>query len=128
MFKKAFLQEAHGRLQFVADITLANSPFAASVIVLGAADGGGTIFSGGVAPAGLVLNKAGTQWKFKAPRGTKGITQAVVKSTKTAGVYRVTMKADAAWTVPGADETIATTNVTLQIGDECFVGAATRIQ
>jgi len=125
VFKKAFFLDSKGRFQMTADVTLA-TPFAGAPVFLEASDGGGTILSGSV--ASFTANTKGTVYKFRAAKGATGITRLQVKALKPPGLYRVTMKTDAAWTPPAADETIATTDVKLQVLDECFEGIATKLR
>jgi len=127
VFKKASLQESKGRLKIQADVTLATPYATGGSIGIEASDGGGEIFAGSLAGASLVINNAGTQWKFKAAKGATGIVRAQIKALNTPGQYRVTLRTDAAWTPPAADETIATTSVLLHVIDECFDGAATKV-
>ncbi len=127
IFRKASLQESKGKLKITADLTLANA-FNGGIISVEAEDGDGPIFSGVVDAASLVPNNAGTMYKYKAPTGTHGITKLSIKANSgTPGLYRVKIQTDQAWTAPGADETIATTLVTIQVIDECFEGPATKV-
>jgi len=126
VFKKASLKESKGKLQISAEVTL-STPFAGGLVTVEASDGDGVIFSGNIDGAAFELNNSGTTHKFKAPRGTTGIVRAAVKQLKTPGSYRVTLKTDAAWAAPGADETTATTNVDLQVFEDCFEGPATKV-
>ena len=91
-----------------------------------AADGGGTIFSGGVAGASIVPKGSGFQ--FTAVSGSTGITKVRVKPERTAGFFKVTLRTKEAWTPPAADETELTTLVTLNVGGRCFRGNATRVR
>jgi DNA-binding beta-propeller fold protein YncE len=127
VFKKAHLKESRGRLNVIADLML-DTPFTGGRLTVQAFDDDGDIFSAMLLEGSLVANKKGNVYKYKAPKNTAGVTLVVVKqSSKVPGQYRVILKTDAAWTVPAADETIATTKVSLQIIDECFEGPATKV-
>jgi hypothetical protein len=126
VYKKASLKESRGKLQITAELPLSNT-YAFGQLVIEASDGDGTIFAGSVAGSSFELNNAGNTWSYKAPKDATGIVRAKIKVGKTPGTYRVTVKTDAAWTPPAADETIATTNVSVQIVDECFEGLATKV-
>jgi DNA-binding beta-propeller fold protein YncE len=126
LYKKAALKDSRGKLSMTAEITLAQ-PFAGNTISVAALDGGGTFFSQAIEGSSLVLNNAGNTWSFKAAKGVTGITRLKIKEGRDPGEYRVTVKTNEAWTAPGADETIATTTVELQVYDECFSGLATKI-
>jgi len=90
-------------------------------------DNGGTIFSGNVPGASIVPK--GSSFQYKAPNGTAGITKVKICAKKnTAGLFKVSLDAKNAWTPPQADETEATTLVTLHVGGACFRGNATRIR
>ncbi|MFN2426482.1 MAG: YncE family protein [Candidatus Binatia bacterium] len=125
IFRRASLKDARGRLLFKADLML-STPFAGGVLSVEAADGDGRIFFGGVADTSFTVNNSGSTYKFKAAKGTSGVTRATVKLLKT-GLHRIIVKTNAAWIAPGADESIATTNVTLRAVDECFEGPATKV-
>ena len=125
VFRKASLRENRGRLQLQADVTL-STPFAGGSVGVIASDSGGRIFSVGVEAATFTLNTAGTQWKFKAARGSAGVKRASMKQLLT-GQYRLTLKAEASWTPPAADEPPTSTLVELRVVDECFQGDATKV-
>lgn len=127
VFKKASLMDSRGRLQVSGDITLASTFTADSSVAVRAQDGNGMIVSA-VVPAGSFSAIGGqASYKYKAPKGSHGVTGVSVKSLTTPGLYRVTVKTDAGWTASAADETTATTSVTLQVTDECFEGAAIKV-
>ena len=85
------------------------------------------IFAGVVLTDTMEVSSSGTRWKFKAASGETGIVRASVKALKDPGMYRVTLKTNAGWTPPGADETIGSTQVLLHVVDECFEGPATKV-
>jgi hypothetical protein len=126
VFRKAAFKDSRGKLAITAEVTL-TTPYAGTAVSVAALDGGGTFFSQGIAGSSFEQNAAGNSWSFKADKGVTGVTRVKVKEGKDPGTYRVTVKTNAAWTPPGADETIATTSVELQVYDECFVGPATKI-
>ena len=126
-FRKAYLEEGRGQIQVTADITLA-SPYASDPISVLASDGGGQIFWSGVAGSAMVPNSKASQYKYMAAKGVTGITRAKIKASSIPGAYRVTLKTAAAWVAPGADETVATTVVQIQVGDSCFEGLATKVR
>ena len=126
VFQRASLKESRGKLQLKAEVTLATA-FAGGIVAIDAVDSDGKIVFGGVDAASFTVNASGTVYKFKAPKGTAGVTRATVKQMNTPGLYRISIKTDAAWAVPGADETITTTDVTLRVVDECFEGPATKV-
>ncbi|HEY2774751.1 MAG TPA: hypothetical protein VGK20_11955 [Candidatus Binatia bacterium] len=126
-FQKVALQDSKGRLQVTATVTLSGA-YTGSPIYVDVSDGGGTIFAGGLDGSSLVASSSGKSWKYKAAKGTTGITKAMVKATNAPNVYKVTMKTDQAWTAPAADETTATTNVVLHVVSDCFSGNATSVK
>ena len=127
VFKKASLQESKGRAKFMADVVL-GVDFAGGVVGIEATDGGGLIFYDGVDGASFTPNAAGNSWKYKAPKGTTGITKVNIKALSTTpGLHRIKIQTDKAWTAPGANETIATTSMTIHVADECYEGAATKV-
>jgi len=125
-FGRAVLTERHGRLQLRADVILA-APYTGGIVAVSAIDVGGTILAKVVPNGAFTVNSRGTAYKYKAPKGSDGLVRVTVKKRNAPNEYRVVLKADAAWAPPAADETIATTSVTLHVTDECFEGAATRI-
>ncbi len=126
VIKRASLKDSRGKMTVKVDVTL-TTPYDGGVVAVGAVDGGGTITINAVAAADFVQNNKGTTWKYKAPKGTSGVVRATIKQRKDPGVYRLSWKTDDAWIPPAADETIATTNVTVHVVDECFTGPATKV-
>jgi YVTN family beta-propeller protein len=126
VYRKAAIKESKGKFALTADITLP-APYAPSILSLALLDGGGTFFSEAVPASSFVVSSKGNSWSFKAPRGATGVIRAKIKEGRDPGSYRVTVKTKSAWTPPGADETIATTQVELQVYDGCFEGPATKI-
>ncbi len=125
-FNKAILIDRRGRLTLKATVTLAD--YSGETVELAAVDGGGTIIDGAVPGGSFVLNSNGSTYKFKAARGAKGVVSASVKALSAAGQYRFSMTVKDGWTPPAADETAAATTVTLNVGGECFAGAATGVR
>jgi DNA-binding beta-propeller fold protein YncE len=126
LYKKAAFKDSRGKLGITAEVTLVGT-YAGETISVAALDGGGTFFSQAIEGSSLVLNNAGNTWSFKAAKDATGITRFKIKEGRDPGTYKVTVKTKEGWTAPGADETIATTTVELQIHDECFSGLATKI-
>jgi YVTN family beta-propeller protein len=126
VYKKAALKDSRGKLMITAEVAL-TTPYLFYQVSVAARDAGGTFFSQLVPGDSFGQTTSSTMWTFKADRGVTGITRVKIKESKIPGTYRVTVKTNEAWTPPGADETIATTDVELQIYDECFVGPATKI-
>jgi hypothetical protein len=124
VFNSAALTEKSGSLSVSANVTMA--PYNNGSVAVLAADNGGTIFSGSVPGTSILL--VGHQYKFKAPTGTSGITQVSVRDASRVGrPSKIKLKAKHAWIPPAADETVATTHITLNVGGVCFRGNATRI-
>jgi hypothetical protein len=127
VYRKAGLKDERGRLQVIADVSLSSS-FDSSTLQVIAMDDDGEIVSETLDGSSFVQNTAGTVWKYKAPKGSTGIVRATVKQSKTPGMYRVSVKTDAAWTAGAADEDELSTTVTLHVSADCFVGPATIVR
>ena len=125
-FRKAAFRDSRGRFQLQADVTL-TSPYTGGMLAVQAEDSGGRILTASVRPEDFRSNASRTSFKFSAPKGTAGITKASIKASKIPGQYRVSIKTDLAWTAPKADETAASTSVVLYVLDECFEGAALKV-
>jgi hypothetical protein len=90
-------------------------------------DGGGSIYSGVVPGASIVLK--GRTYKFAAPSGSTGIIRISLKEdSHLLGHFKVTLKTKSAWPPGSALETPATTVVELNVGGACFVGNATTVR
>jgi hypothetical protein len=125
LFKTANLIDKSGRLSLRAEILL--GAYGQERVSTNADDSGGSIFAGGVA-GNLVLPK-GTGFKYKAPKGTLGVTDVTLKEKRNSGgIFTVTVKTKGAWTVGAADEDEATTFITLNIDGECFRGNAKHVR
>jgi hypothetical protein len=90
-------------------------------------DSDGPIFADGV--AGNLIVPKGSSFKYTAPHGTTGITNVTVKEKRNSGgIFTVTLKTKAAWTVGAADEDETTTSITLNVGGLCFRGNAKHVR
>jgi DNA-binding beta-propeller fold protein YncE len=125
VFRTAKLRDSKGQLSINAkDVPLGS--YSQQTVSVVAEDGGGTIFAGNVPGASMVPKGSG--FKFVAPRDSTGLTRVTVKARSSAPtLFKVTMKTRYGWTPPAADETIATTVVTVNVGGQCFRGNATKI-
>jgi YVTN family beta-propeller protein len=126
VFRKAALNDIRGRLQLQADVTLA-APYSGGIIAVKAEDSGGTIVVASV-DGGFESNSSGTAFKYKAPKGTTGITKAFVKASKIPGQYRISLRTSGAWVAPEADEDAASTEIRLHVLEDCFEGAALKVK
>ncbi len=126
VFQKASVKDGRGALSLTAkDVPLVDYNQETVGTVLG--DSGGTIYASAVAGASIVPKGSG--FKYAAVSGSTGIIRITVKeSRKTPGLFKVTLKTKLAWTPGLANETEATTDVTLNVGGKCFVGNATRVK
>jgi hypothetical protein len=124
---KASLQDSRGRLKVSADVALGD-PYTGGVIGVAAVDSDGVIFSDSIAGTSMTANSSGSTHNYRAAKGTRGITRLQIKAMKTPNLYRVKILTDKAWPAEFADETVATTTITVVVGDECFDGAPTQIK
>jgi hypothetical protein len=70
--------------------------------------------------------RCGSTWKFSSNTGP--ITKAQVKVVQsTPGLFKVKLKTKGAWPLGSADETPATTFVTLDVGGQCLTGNAEQV-
>ena len=90
-------------------------------------DGGGDIYNA-TQPGSTIVPK-GSRFKFSAPSGSTGITRVTVKENgRDPGLFKLTLKTREAWTPGLANETELTTEVTLNVGGQCFRGNATKVR
>jgi YVTN family beta-propeller protein len=119
LFKSATLTDKTGRLSLRGEVLLGS--YAQEAISVTASDSDGLIFADGV--AGNLLVPKGSSFKYKAPKGTLGLTDAQVKEKRNSGgIFTITLKTKGAWAIGAADEDPLTTFVTLNVGGECFRG------
>jgi hypothetical protein len=123
-FRGATFADRTGKLSVRAELALGT--YTQETISAVADDGGGQIFAGNVAGA-LILPK-GHGFKYRAPKGATGISNIQLRQQSATQIYKVTLKTKKAWTPPAADETEATTHVTVNVGGKCFRGNATRVR
>ncbi|MBI3766957.1 MAG: hypothetical protein HY271_00515 [Deltaproteobacteria bacterium] len=125
VFKRAALRDRRGALSLLArDVPLTTYTQQGVATVLN--DGGGAIFVGSV-PGASIIPKS-SSFKFKALSGSTGIVAVTVKENRhVPGLFGVAVKAKGAWTVGLANETALTTNITLNVGGQCFNGNATKV-
>jgi hypothetical protein len=126
IFSKATLKDSRGTLSLTAkDVPLVD--YNQEAVGTVAVDGGGTIYAGAI--AGPSILPKGSGFKYTAPSGSTGLTRITVKeSRRSPGLFKITLKTKLAWTPGLANETEATTDVTLNVGGKCFVGDATRVR
>jgi DNA-binding beta-propeller fold protein YncE len=126
IFRRATMSDHRGALSLAAkDVPLTTYTQQAVATVL--TDSGGTIFVGSV-PGASIIPK-GSSFKFKAPAHSTGIVGVAVKENRHApGLFGRSVKTKGAWTAGLANETALTTNVTLNVGGQCFHGNATRVR
>ena len=126
VFRRATLRDSRGTLSLLAkDVPITTYTQEPVSVVL--ADGGGTIF-GGIVPGASILPK-GSGFKFQAATGSTGITSVTVCENRSLpGHFKVTLRTKGAWPVGSANETELTTDVTLNVGGQCFHGNATKVR
>ncbi len=125
VFKSATLTDKPGRLSVRADLLL--GAYAQEAVAVSADDTDGTIVAEGVA-GNLVVPK-GSSFKFRAPRGSVGLTEVSIREKRNSGgIFTVAMKTKAAWPLGTADEDETTTRVTVNIGGQCFRGNAKHVR
>jgi DNA-binding beta-propeller fold protein YncE len=121
---RASIKDSKGQLNLKAAVVLGAYDRETIQVVL--EDGGGVFFDSGLLGEALDLNASGTTYKFKSKTGA--ITRVQVKEdNKVAGGFKIKFKTKGAWAPGSADETEATTLVTLNIGGQCFTGNATSV-
>ncbi len=119
VFKSASLNDRSGRLSLRAEVLI--GAYTQEAVTASASDSGGPIFAGGV--AGNLIVPKGSRFKYKAPRGTTGVTEVTVKEKRNSGgIFTVTFKTKEAWPLGSADEDETTTMITLNVGGQCFRG------
>jgi YVTN family beta-propeller protein len=125
VFKRASLKDRIGRLLLQAkDLPIGS--YAQESVAVSAFDDGGAIFGGSVAGASIIPK--GSAFKFAAARGSTGITRLTVKQNRRSpGLFKITLRTKEAWSPPLADEGVATTEVILKVGSQCFRGNATLV-
>ncbi len=122
---KASIKDEKGQLNLKAAVVLGTYDRETLQVVL--EDAGGEIFDSGLLGEEFTLNTAGNTYKFKSKDGT--ITRAQVKvDNKVAGGFKIKVKTKGAWSPGAADETEATTLVTLNVGGQCFSGNVTSVK
>ena len=126
VFKKASFKDSIGRFTLQAkDLPLGS--YAQETVGVSTFDGGGAIFGGNVAGASIIPKGSG--FKFAAASGATGVTRVTVRGNKRSpGLFKIMLKTKEAWAPPLADEGVATTEVILKVGDQCFRGNATLVQ
>ena len=125
VFKRASINDGSGRLSLTAD-DLPLPGYSQETVAALVRDGGGRIFGGAVAGAEIV--PSGRRFRFRAPSGSTGITRVDVQQNRRSGLFKVAVKTREAWTPPQAEETELTTEVTVNVGGQCFRGNATRVR
>ncbi|HYC54747.1 MAG TPA: hypothetical protein VEL28_07400 [Candidatus Binatia bacterium] len=126
-FDKAALIDEKQRMTFKTEIELTGALDLEDDddLQLVASDGDGTILDAFL--DGAVFVQAGSGFKYKAPKGSTGITKAIIKPSATPGLYKVSLKVSGGW-ISSADEDESSTTVVLNIGGECFEGSATGVK
>ncbi len=126
LFKRATIKDSRGRLSLTAkDVPLGS--YAQESVSIAIIDGGGDIYSA-TQPGATIVPK-GSRFKFSAPSGSTGITRVTVKeNNRDPGLFKLTLKTRDAWTLGLANETEVTTEVTLNVGGQCFRGNATKVK
>jgi DNA-binding beta-propeller fold protein YncE len=121
---KAGIKDAKGQLNLNAAIVLGT--YDGQTLEVSVEDGDGTFFDSGVLGEAFETSSNGATFKFKSKTGA--ITKAQVKvDPKVAGGFKVKVKTKAAWAPGSADESEATTLVTLNIGGVCVSDNATKV-
>ena len=121
VFKSASLSDKTGRLSLRAEVLI--NAYTQEAVSVSASDSDGAIFADGVA-GNLVVPK-GSTFKYKAPKGTTGLTDLTLKEKRNSGgIFTVSAKTKGAWSVGAADEDETTTIITVNVGGQCFRGNA----
>ncbi len=124
IYKSATMSDKSGRLSLKADVLI--NHYTQEAVSASATDGNGPIFADGV--AGTAIVPKGSGFKYKAPKGTTGITDVGVKEKRNSGgIFTVTLKTKAAWPVGSADQDETSTSITLNVGGVCFRGDAKHV-
>jgi YVTN family beta-propeller protein len=124
VFKSATMTDKTGRLSLKGEVQLGT--YTQENVSAYADDSDGGIFSDGV--AGNLIVPKGSGFKYKAPKGTLGITDVQVKAKRNSGgLFTVQVKTKGAWTVGTADEDETTTAITVNVGGTCFRGNAKKV-
>ena len=125
VFKSATLSDKSGRLSLRAELLL--NAYAQEAVSASASDSDGAIFADGVAGNQIVLK--GTTYKYKAPKGTTGVTDVTLKEKRNSGgIFTITLKTKSAWAPGTADEDETTTVITVNVGGQCFRGNAKHVR
>ncbi len=126
-WKRAKLQDDKGKLILRGTVSIGAYAYETTQLIID--DGGGVIFDSGVLGSLFEINKSGNKFKYKAPRKQPGIVKVQLKENKKSpGTFKINVKTKDAWAAPAADETVATTFVTFNVGGQCFAGNATGIK
>lgn len=124
VFKRATLTDRRGVLSLTAEIDL--DQYAQQTVSLVATDGDGPIMAEGV--AGASIEAKGSAFKYRAPKGATGIKTLTLREKRNSGgLFKITLRTTAAWTPGAANQSAATTEVTLNVGGRCFRGIATKV-
>jgi hypothetical protein len=116
---KANVKDSKGQLSLSASIVLGT--YDDQTVSITAEDSDGAFFDSGLFADVFEMNNSGSTFKFKSKTGI--ITKAQIKvDKKVPGGFKVKIKTKGAWAPGGADETEATTTVTLNIGGVCVSG------
>jgi YVTN family beta-propeller protein len=125
IWKTATLTDKTGRLSLRGQVLL--NSYTQEAVSASASDSDGAIFAEGV--AGTLVVPKGSGFKYKAPRGTIGITDVSVKEKRNSGgIFTVALKTKGAWAIGGADEDELTTSITLNVGGQCYRGNAKHVR
>jgi hypothetical protein len=127
-YKSATILDAKGKLSVKAELVLPGYA-GDETLQFVVSDSDATIFDSGVLGSEFVANSKGDKFYYKGPSKTPGIVKILVKEDKkVANGFKVSVKGKEAWTPPLANETEATTLVSLNFGGSCFEGNATRVE
>ncbi len=125
LYKTATITDKQGRLSLRGEILLGT--YTQEAVAVTISDTDGAVFTGSV--AGNLIVPKGKGFKYKAPRGSVGVTDVSVKEKRNSGgIFTITMKTKGAWPLGSADEDAAATSIRLNISGACFTGNAKHVR
>ena len=122
---RASIKDDKGQVSIKASMNLGT--FERENVQVRIVDGGGVILDTGLPGTDLVLNGSGTTYQFKSKQA--GLQRVSIKEDpKLPGTFKIKVKARDAWAPGAANETEATTTVSVNIGGQCLSGNATSVR
>jgi hypothetical protein len=125
VFKRATLNDRRGILSLTLEVDLGT--YTQETVGLVVTDSDGPITTATV--AGLAIEPKGSGFRYRAPIGAVGIkTLNLREKRNSGGRFKITLRTTDAWTPGAANQSEASTLVTLNIGGRCFRGAPTKVR